>query len=436
MNKNWLYRVLAVALVAMLALPMFAMAEEKDAFQLGANGEATAVELMAKESWDPEIPTVVVDFDSSLNLTLDVDLGNEDHFEDYYLVNATEEFLDDDFTYYKSSNTKVATLDKHGHLCIKTTGKSTITVKGKNSDGKIKTKKIKLDVTNSRAPKSVVILNADDGDKDVSKSTISVSLGDDTKEIINLKTQVKDKWGDEIENEYPDSGSKTGVATLRSNKTKVAQPLTKDETTGKRVDDYDNEYAVEVDVSATGSAKLTATVLQDQKITTYTNIKISKHSKEQVVKKQLDLELSRAKSTTSVVVGVKDAKIVRVKKEDGAITDWYYDVTLYICNGIGHTIKKIVPDGTEKIEIQIGDYKGATLQDLYDATPADATEMGDPVKKGKELTVNWKNNKVSTMKITVDSDHFVKLSDAKVGLFVMDFKFKEKSGTNVLYKGE
>ena len=28
MNKNWLYRVLALALVAMLALPMFALADE------------------------------------------------------------------------------------------------------------------------------------------------------------------------------------------------------------------------------------------------------------------------------------------------------------------------------------------------------------------------------------------------------------------------
>ena len=88
MNKNWLYRILAIALVAMLALPMFAMAEEVETFDLG--GEE-GVELIEKKldtpvpAVDPAMPDPTQQvwewhFDENAgtdySCTVDIDLAN------------------------------------------------------------------------------------------------------------------------------------------------------------------------------------------------------------------------------------------------------------------------------------------------------------------------------------------------------------------------
>ena len=70
MNKNWFYRVLALALVAMLAVPMFAFAEED---VLATAAEAPAEELATALEGEDEIePKVTFTADDLIDVLLGV----------------------------------------------------------------------------------------------------------------------------------------------------------------------------------------------------------------------------------------------------------------------------------------------------------------------------------------------------------------------------
>jgi hypothetical protein len=387
-------------------------------------------------------PTVVddeitIDFDDSFNYSMDVDLG--DGIMDFQLVKLPDDALTDDFSSYKSSNKKIATLDKHGNICLKgKTGTVTFTVKGKNSDGKTKTKTLKMKVTDSAAVNKVEIKSLKNSNGEwvdnevVNGKTTSISLGNTSKTHPRYRVYALDKYGDEID--HTEGEKDGGLVVLKSGNTGLVRVIPKDSE-----DPRTNRYEeVAVDVSKTGTAKLTATSYKDNKKTAHVTLKVVKHSKEQVVKKQLELELAKAKDKSVVMIGVKDAKINRVKKTDGVITDWYYDVNLYICNGLGHKITKIYPaDGANKLEFDILVNKYEDLAEAATGTAAKQEVMGT-IDWGASKSVSWKKNAVSTMKVSLhvtDEDGFADLSSKLVELKVdPTFNFTEQKTSPVVYK--
>lgn len=149
MNKNWLYRVLAMALIAMLALPVFAVAEdaepmvgltqseeavEEEAFDLFAEGEEEEAEskmgvilpfdlpVMDIPTWDEK------DWDAN-----DEAFGGNDAWVADGGFYITVSALHDSVT-FKSSNKKVATVAKGDSYCFvafKGAGEAKITVTAK-----------------------------------------------------------------------------------------------------------------------------------------------------------------------------------------------------------------------------------------------------------------------------------------------------------------
>lgn len=141
MNKNWLYRVLAMALVAMLALPVFAMAEDVAAlnefdavdeveFDLGAEGAEEEVEINEAESNAAAGYVYLDDYDFD-PYDAHYDGGDDWRVEDVAMivVNAGQYSVS-----FKSNNKKVAKVHKSGSVGVVTfTGKgdATITVSAK-----------------------------------------------------------------------------------------------------------------------------------------------------------------------------------------------------------------------------------------------------------------------------------------------------------------
>ena len=152
MNKNWLYRILAIALVAMLALPVFAMAEEVETFDLG--GEE-GVELIEKKLSYTEAGDTPYDWDST-NYAFDFDGGSQTFSETIDLANLGADDANgypawltrtERFTYVNAmstwkktnSNSKVATVSSAGVVTLTgKTGKTkiTFTAKGANTNAK------------------------------------------------------------------------------------------------------------------------------------------------------------------------------------------------------------------------------------------------------------------------------------------------------------
>jgi len=137
MNKNWLYRVLALALVAMLALPMFALADEVLPEQ--AEGAAEAGELTfgndevvgKSERWAyDEDRDIEVDLASGdPNASYEVNAGTTHQIYVFEVAPATK-------VKFKSSNKKVAMVDAEGVLSAIDVGSAKITVTGKSHYGK------------------------------------------------------------------------------------------------------------------------------------------------------------------------------------------------------------------------------------------------------------------------------------------------------------
>lgn len=131
MNKNWFYRVLALALVAMLAVPMFAFAEED---VLATAAEAPAEELATALEGEDEIePKVTFTADDLIDVLLGVkvtmdggvyDLSTDDYVQ-LNLVNSNGKKET-----FKSSNKKVATVSDTGVVFFVGPGTATITCTG------------------------------------------------------------------------------------------------------------------------------------------------------------------------------------------------------------------------------------------------------------------------------------------------------------------
>jgi hypothetical protein len=160
MNKNWFYRVLALALVAMLAVPMFAFAEED---VLATAAEAPAEELATALEGDEDVQPIAkraldgIDvLDVYLGYSVVEDLGdwdiNDPQFFNTQINLANSNGGKESF---KSSNKKVATVSPTGLITLVGVGRTTITCTG-YVDGKKKTTKFLFDVKDPTNPTSAV----------------------------------------------------------------------------------------------------------------------------------------------------------------------------------------------------------------------------------------------------------------------------------------
>ena len=158
MNKNWFYRVLALALVAMLAVPMFAFAEEDvlapaaetPAAELATTLEGEELEPIAKRS----LAGVMV-FDIYLGYSVVEDLGDFDinlPYQREFQLNLVNS--DGSKESFKSSNKKVASVSPTGFVTLYGVGKVTITCTGK-VNGKKKTTKFSLTAKDPTNPDSI-----------------------------------------------------------------------------------------------------------------------------------------------------------------------------------------------------------------------------------------------------------------------------------------
>lgn len=181
MNKNWLYRVLALVLIAMLALPV-ALAEEVEEVEavLGADGATEDLYLGndgadVDNFFEPSSPTIDPDDDIGWGyddkvITPDAFQGDEAEAIGLYFDGNTGSYDDLVNVSYKSSKTSVANVTgeyKEGNIAYAAIamykpGKATITIKakfGKMSGSHYKTKsktiKVKLTIKSALEPASV-----------------------------------------------------------------------------------------------------------------------------------------------------------------------------------------------------------------------------------------------------------------------------------------
>lgn len=138
MNKNWLYRVLAMALIVMMALP-FAMAEEVDA-------QTDAIEAAAVESNEVELEAAPAEAESN-TLEADTTFDELDGAEWDKTVDGDTIYCEIGTDAYKykiiskstsnSKRAKISTVDKEDGLfkiTLKDNGKVTLKVKYKEKD--------------------------------------------------------------------------------------------------------------------------------------------------------------------------------------------------------------------------------------------------------------------------------------------------------------
>jgi len=154
MNKNWFYRVLALALVAMLAVPMFAFAEED---VLATAAEAPAEELATALEGEDEIePKVVFSADDLIDVMLGVKVpmyGGLYDLSTSPIVQLNLTNSNGKKESFKSSNKKVATVSATGAVFFVGAGTATITCSGYVDGFKKKlTSKIVFDVIDLTEP--------------------------------------------------------------------------------------------------------------------------------------------------------------------------------------------------------------------------------------------------------------------------------------------
>jgi len=200
MNKNWFYRVLALALVAMLAVPMFALADDD---VLAPAAEAPAEELAtAIEGEEEELLPIAK---RSLNgvYILDVYLGYSvieklDSFDinvpadQFFQINL--ENSDGGKETFKSSNKKVAMVSNTGFVTLTGAGETIITCTGKVG-GKKKTTKFKIEVKDHTNPVEINghFYNTDD-DWLFAKDLVEFSDAGSEELLENGKKYAKDYY--------------------------------------------------------------------------------------------------------------------------------------------------------------------------------------------------------------------------------------------------
>jgi len=154
MNKNWFYRVLALALVAMLAVPMFAFAEED---VLATAAEAPAEELATALEGEDEIePKVIFTGDDMINVELGKKVpmyGGLIELNDTPIIQLNLTNSNGGKESFKSSNKKVATVSPTGAVFFVGAGTVTITCSGYVDGYKKKlTSKVVFDVIDLTEP--------------------------------------------------------------------------------------------------------------------------------------------------------------------------------------------------------------------------------------------------------------------------------------------
>jgi len=146
MNKNWLYRVLALALVAMLALPMFALADEV----LPEQGEVAAEAGEVTLGEDEAVAKTRISSATAGDIVVDLAYGGVDEVS--RVAGSTSQLYvlgvgSTNKVSFKSSNKKVATVNGEGVLTAVDVGTAKITVSGKTNGGKKLSTSFKVKVT-------------------------------------------------------------------------------------------------------------------------------------------------------------------------------------------------------------------------------------------------------------------------------------------------
>jgi hypothetical protein len=221
MNKNWLYRVLALALVAMLALPMFAMAEDVLPEQVEEAAEAGEVtfgedEAVAKDSIsdyydladvdrgiilvnlayddpDREVSSIVVGVDNNLN-EVKRDLTPGMRAQIIVTGSAPTSKIK-----FKTSNKKVAQINSEGVLTCVDVGTAKITVTGRSTYGNKKLKMtFKVKVKDDLRAEGVVMAYDDvdathDGSWDAARArqTTATKVSYDDMDIVKSGQTLK-----------------------------------------------------------------------------------------------------------------------------------------------------------------------------------------------------------------------------------------------------
>jgi hypothetical protein len=349
MNKNWLYRVLAMALIVMMALP-FAMAEEvqanedvqSDAVEEAVNSEEVALD--AAEDAEANGPATGdyrfedidgEEFDKRDGDTLYVGIEDEDAYE-YKIVS------------YKSSNTKVAKISavakKDGlfKVTLKDAGKTKLKVKYKvkedEDDGWSGTKTVEPEIEVVGAIKDVKIFwgNGEDlsGEDDaIDENPFEVNMGyyydeDDPDVHQSIIPFAINKDGDCLDyNADADvEDEKWGKYTYKWSNTNIGCFV--DPETGKKTN---NKTATTEEISELipvfykpGKVKLTMTSKYDKKKKATVTFKVKSIDSYKGAKKP-------SKEDDVVYFRVKSAKYTEYNKAE---------VELYIVNGGTKKLKK------------------------------------------------------------------------------------------------
>lgn len=408
MNKNWLYRILAIALVAMLALPVFAMAEEFEEVEviLGNDG-------VVEEAADVEE-----------NLVIDVE---EDNPDDYFEVDFDEKTWDAGKFYlageeatdgfiigvdigdydgvaslsFKSNKSKVATASQYGSyyglVTFQGTGKATVTVKAKlykegHNSLKYKTKstKVTFEVIDPYAVDSVKTYfgtydSYDDDDTEKSGHKYdAVDMGiptDDGEEKVLLPIGV-DAGGDVCSYISTEDGdyAKTWKWTWSNAKVAFFKPgvnaTKKEQKSGYWYEDY---------TSVDGEALVPVFYKPGTTTVTFKNGTKKGTAKFTVKKKTRSWTVSKKNN------GVSGQMVLVVKKATFKDYD-HAEVTVVAYNDSGAKFKK------GKHEITIGQKTGSDTEPVFTGTVNFDKDVADG--KTVQFTLKFTNKRDDSFEIT------------------------------------
>jgi len=371
MNKNWLYRILAIALVALLALPVFAMAEEVEAFELGAvelEEKKLTYDPVDPDPWDPTVP---FDFDGpSVTYNTTIDLGNLTWDDTHFLYeNAMSTFKK------TNSNSKVVTVSQRGTISLTgKTGKSTITFTAKGAHTETKsTCTIKLNIINT------------------AKIKVHDFPGSKAAYIQPDPQPTYDFWYvDDGEDTVPENADSYYLTFKSSNKNAVAVDFETGELTIKK------------------PGKATITIREyweaaegERPLLVCTLKKTIEVKKNQYKDTKADEEacLKAAKADEDLYIGVRSAEFTKVDTEAGTGD---LKVVFFVANGTANTINKIW--GLSEATVIGKKYatardKRLNTENFEEILPEGG---GEVVAEGKSKTVSWKKNgkKIGTLEVT------------------------------------
>jgi len=401
MNKNWLYRILAIALVAMLALPVFAMAEEVEEFDLGEivleekpltddDGDGEADPFPWGEPWDFNNPSTT--FEET------IDLGNAAWISQQFLYTGAIS------TFKKTnSNSKVVTVSQRGTVSLTgKTGKSTITFKAKQSQAPYDYHTVTIKLTIKNTAKLVLA----DGAKAFPSSAAAYIADEDDHTYIG-------KYVVDGEDTDPDQGNY--YVTYKSNNKKVA----------------DVNFATgALTVGKKGTATITVR-LYNEPIVGERPMLVASLTKKITVKAneykdtKVDEEacLKAAKDDKDIYVGVRSAKYTKVDTEEGTGD---LKVVFFVCNGTKNPIKEIF--GLSEAGVTVKKYETAKDKrlnsDKFEELMAEQTT--ELLAEGKAKTVNWKANgkKVGTIEATFKGVPLVNLTGDLTQVEATSFSYK------------